>query len=109
MRYVSTVYRSAVRMMQDSTNSFIKDGMWDLVEEAKQWQPSVHLPLTKDMLLQQTFTYNSGWVEYGYPEDEGGMYGEELTMNVENGSSSVNGKVPVADEEGHDSDSDTYN
>ena len=95
--------------MQDSTNSFIKDGMWDLVEEAKQWQPSVHLPLTKDMLLQQTFTYNSGWDEHDYLEDEGGVYGEELTMDVESGSTSVNESVPVADEEGHDSDSDTYN
>ncbi len=95
--------------MQDSTNSFIKDGMWDLVEEAKQWQPSVHLPLTKDMLLQQTFTYNSGWDEPGYPEDEGSVYGEELTMDVENGSFIVDGKASVAEEEVHDSDSDTYN
>ena len=95
--------------MQDSTNSFIKDGMWDLVEEAKQWQPSAHLPLTKDMLLQQTFAYNSGWDKHGYPEDESDVYGEGLPMDVDNGSSSVGEKVPVADEEGHDSDSDTYN
>ena len=98
-----------IHLMQDSTNSFIKDGMWDLVEEAKQWQPSVHLPLTKEMLLQQTFTHNSEWDEHGYPEDEGGAYGEELTMDVEIGSASVNEGVPVADEEGQDTDSDTYN
>ncbi len=95
--------------MQDSTNSSIKDGMWDLVEEAKQWQPSVHLSLTKDMLLQQTFTYNSGWDEDSYPEDEGGEYGEELTMDADTGLSSVNVQAPVADEEGRDSDTDSYN
>ena len=72
-------------------------------------QCSLHLPLAKDMLLQQTFTYNSGWDEQGYPEDEGGGYVEELTMEVENASSSVDEKMPVADEEGHDSDSDLYN
>ena len=44
------------------------------------------------MLLQQTFSYNSGWDEHGYPEEEGGVYGEELTMDVENGSSSVDEK-----------------
>ena len=38
-----------------------------LVEEAKQWQPSAHLPLTKDMLLQQTFANSTGWDEHGYP------------------------------------------
>ena len=41
--------------------------------------------------------------------DEGGSYGEELTMDVDNGSSSVTGTVPAADDEGHESDSDTYN
>ena len=61
------------------------------------------------MLLQQTFTHNSGWDEQGYLEDEGGAYGEELTMDVEIGSASVNEGVPVADEEGQDTDSDTYN
>ena len=95
--------------MQDSTNSFIKNGMWDLVEEAKQWQPSAHPPLTKDMLLQQTFTCNSGWDEDIYPEDEGKVYGEGLTMETETGSSSANAQVSVADEEERDSDSDSYN
>jgi hypothetical protein len=95
--------------MQDSTNSFIKNGMWDLVEEAKQWQPSAHPPLTKDMLLQQTFTCNSGWDEDIYPEDEGEVYGEGLTMETETGSSSANAQVSVADEEERDSDSDSYN
>ena len=95
--------------MQDSTNSFINNGMWDLVEEAIQWQPSAHLPLTKDMLLQQTFTYNAGWEESIYPEDESGAYGEELTMDVDNGSSSATGTVPAAEDESHESDSDTYN
>ena len=61
------------------------------------------------MLLQQTFSYNSGWDEHGYPEEEDGVYGEELTMDVENGSSSVDEKVLVAEEGGNDSDSDTYN
>ena len=98
-----------MHLMQDSTNSFIKDGMWDLAEEANHWQPSIHPPLTKDMLLQQTFTYNSGWDEDVYPENEGEVYGEELTMDVENGSSSVDEKVLVAEEGGNDSDSDTYN
>jgi hypothetical protein len=65
--------------MQDSANSFIKDGMWDLVEEAKHLQPSIHPTLTKDMLLQQTFTYNSGCDEDVYPENEGEVYGEEFT------------------------------
>ena len=37
------------------------------------------------------------------------MVGEKLTMDVESGSTSVNESVPVADEERHDSDSDTYN
>ena len=36
-------------------------------------------------------------------------YGEELTMDVEIGSASVNEGVPVADEDGQDTDSDTYN
>ncbi len=60
------------------------------------------------MLLQQTFAYNSGWDKHGYPEEEG-VYGEELTMDVENESSSVDEKVLVPEEEGHDYDSDTYN
>ena len=98
-----------VHLMQDSTNSFIKDGMWDLVEEAKQWQPSVHLPLTKDMLLQQTFSYDAGWDASSYPEDDSGSYAEELAMDVDNGLSSVTGTVPAAEDEVHESDSDSYN
>ncbi len=61
------------------------------------------------MLLQQTFAYNSGWDEHSYPEEEGDVYGEELTMTVENGSSSVDEEVLVAVEGENDSDSDTYN
>ncbi len=98
-----------MHLMQDSTNSFVKDGMWDLVEEAKQWQPSVHPPLTKDMMLQQAFTYNAGWDEGIYPEGEGEVYGEELTMEADTGSSSINSQVPIADDEERDSDSDSYN
>jgi hypothetical protein len=48
-------------LMQDSTNLFIREGMLDVVEEAKQWQASVHPPLTKDMLLQQTFVNEESW------------------------------------------------
>ena len=98
-----------VHLMQDSTNSFINNGMWDLVEEAKQWQPSVHLPLTKDMLLQQTFSYDAGWDASSYPEDDSGSYAEELAMDVDNGLSSVTGTVPAAEDEVHESDSDSYN
>jgi hypothetical protein len=61
------------------------------------------------MLLQQTFAYSAGWDEHGYPVDESDVYGEELPMEVNNGSSSVDEKGPVAEEEEHDSDSDTYN
>ncbi len=50
-----------MHLMQDSTNSFISDGMWDLVEEVKQWQASAHPPLTKDMFLQQTFGREEKW------------------------------------------------
>jgi hypothetical protein len=98
-----------MHLMQDSTNSFIKDGMWDLVEEAKQWQPSAHLPLTKDMLLQQTFANSTGWDEHGYPAEEGDGYDEGLTMDVDNEAASVGEMMPAAGEEEHDSDSDTYN
>ncbi len=51
------------------------------------------------MLLQQTFTYNSGWDEDVYPENEGEVYGEELTMEVGTGSSGSNAQVSIADEE----------
>jgi hypothetical protein len=73
--------------------------MWDLVEEAKHWQPSIHPPLT----------YNSGWDEDVYPENEGEVYGEELTMEVSKGSSGSNTQVSIADEEERDSESDSYN
>ncbi len=61
------------------------------------------------MLLQQTFTYDGGWDESSYPEDVSGTYGEELTMDVDNSSSSATGTVPAAEDESHESDSDTYN
>ncbi len=63
----------------------------------------------KDILLQQTFTYNSGWDEDIYPEDEGEVYGEELTMEVNAGSSGAIAQVAAAGEEDRDSDSDSYN
>ncbi len=95
--------------MQNSTNSFIKDGMWDLVEEAQQWQQSAHPPLTKDRLLHQTFMYDSGWDESTYPENDEEVYGEGLTMEAETGSSSVNAQVSVTDDEMRDSNSDSFN
>ncbi len=79
------------------------------MEEAKQWQHSAHPPLTKDMLLQQTFMYDSGWDESTYPENDEEVYGEGLTMEAETGSSSINAQASVADDEIRDSDSDSYN
>jgi hypothetical protein len=96
-------------LMQDSTNSFIRDGMWDLVEEANQWQYATHPPLTNDMLLQQTFTYNVGWDENLYQEEEGETHWEELNMDAKQRSSSAHQQAPAVDEEERDTDSDSYN
>ncbi len=83
--YDSCVPLVEMYLLQDSTDSFIREGMWDLVEEAKQWQYASHPPLTKDMLLQQTFTHNAEWEEHLYQEDEGEAPCEELTMVSEQG------------------------
>ncbi len=69
--YDSCVPPVEMYLLQDSTNSFIREGMWDLVEEARQWQYGSHPTLTKDMLLQQTFTHYAEWEEHPYQDDEG--------------------------------------
>jgi hypothetical protein len=57
--------------------------MWDLVEEAKQWQSNAHPPLTKDMLLQQTFLSEGSWDESLYEATQEQLPREELHMEAE--------------------------
>ncbi len=82
---------------------------WDLVEEAKQWQPNAHPPLTKDMLLQQTFSNDSGWDVNVYHDGDGVAYGEELITESGADASSATVQAPGAEEGEQDSDSDSYN
>jgi hypothetical protein len=61
--------------------------MWDLIEEAKQWQIRAHPPLTKDMLLQQTFLSDGSWDESLYAGGHGRLPSEELHKEAEDETS----------------------
>ncbi len=50
-------------LFQESTKSFIEDGMWDMVSEAKSSNP----PLSKELLLQTHDTAEDYW---GKDDDE---------------------------------------
>ncbi len=54
-------------LFQEATKSFIEDGMWDMVSEAKSSNP----PLSKELLLQTHDTAEDYWGKNGDEHHEG--------------------------------------
>jgi hypothetical protein len=64
-------------LFQESSKSFVEDGMWDMVSEAKSRNP----PLSKELLLQTHDTEEDYWGKDGGEHHEDSDGGEEEDSN----------------------------
>jgi len=64
-------------LFQESSKSFVEDGMWDMVSEAKSSNP----PLSKELLLQTHETEEDYWGKDGGEHHEDSDGGEEEDSN----------------------------
>ena len=64
-------------LFQESSKSFVEDGMWDMVSEAKSSNP----PLSKELLLQTHETEEDYWGKDSGEHHEDSDGGEEEDSN----------------------------